>query len=246
MGKVKKHQKELELKYIVGKVDAGPYLSEITKLFLENGYRKISVEVIENSDEYFDTPDLDLYQSGGSLRIRKTIKNGKLVFKGTYKMPLGESEVYHSRTEIEDSLLNDSIEAFKIKMASLGVPVDFSRICDFPILNSTTIRTNAIFEKNESWFCVSFDVVLYTNHSLHETMATDKMIEIEDVGELSKPDMLDEIHGFITKGISNITINKQSKYERGINCTKKEYEEQMLSNSEVVIPQQMNMPKPSN
>ena len=48
---------------------------------------------------------------------------------------------------------------------------------------------------------------------------TDRMIEIEAIGELNNRIILNEIHEFITSSFPGLIVNKQSKYERGINRT---------------------------
>ena len=228
---------ELELKYIIEEFGEGPVLEQVVDLFIANGFKKISTEVKQNNDEYYDTPDLTLYQNGGSLRIRQTTKDEKTVYKCAYKIPRCEKEAYHSRTEIEKQLLDSKFESLRLMMESLDVPVDFNKICNFPILNSTTVRVDTILEKAGFRFCLSFDIVLYTNHSLYETMATDKMMEIEAVGEPINRSILNEIHGFISREVKNITLSHQSKYERGINSTKKEYEKQLINNPDEPTPQ---------
>ena len=45
------------------------------------------------------------------------------------------------------------------------------------------------------------------------------MIEIEAIGDLKNRIMLNEIHSFITNSFPDFSVNKQSKYERGINST---------------------------
>ena len=173
----------------------------------------------QNNDEYYDTRDLDLYKSGGSLRIRKTKQNDKKKIKATYKMPLKKGEVYSSRTEIEESLPNDSFETFIEKMTNSGIEVKFDDILKVPILNSRTNRKDIILDKNGVQVCLSFDNSVYTNHILNELAVNDRMIEIEAIGELNNRIILNEIHDFITSAFKNLKINKQSKYERGINRT---------------------------
>lgn len=67
--------------------------------------------------------------------------------------------------------------------------------------------------------CLSFDNSQYINNLLNEISVTDRMIEIEAIGELNNRIILNEIHNFITSSFINLEINKQSKYERGISRT---------------------------
>lgn len=222
-----KKTEEFELKYIIGgNEDETLLFQQIMDLFSINGYRIVSTSQKENCDEYFDTRNLDLYQKGGSLRIRKAIKKDKVKFKGTYKMPLDEETVFSSRTEIEESLPGADFEIFEAKMQETGVPVDFSQIMKKPLLNSTTRRIDVVLEKSGFQVCLSFDNSVYTNHFLDEITICDRMIEIEAVGEINNGTMLNEIHSFITKGMNNVTINKQSKYERGLSSTYYSHQQQ--------------------
>lgn len=219
-----KKPEEFELKYIInenatGKMDQETLLNQIISVFISNGFKVVSVTEKQNNDEYYDTRNIDLYKNGGSLRIRKIEQKGKEKIKATCKMPLKKGEVYSSRSEIEETLSDDSFETFMQKMVDLGVTVNFDDILKFPILNSRTKRKDIVLDKNGVQVCLSFDNSIYTNHTLNEISATDKMIEIEAIGELNNRIILNEIHDFITSAFSNLEVNKQSKYERGINRT---------------------------
>ena len=174
-----KKPEEFELKYIVNEEESEESLLEkLKEIFTSNGFNIVSINEKENCDEYFDTSNLDLYSKGGSLRIRQTTNKDKIKYKGTYKMPLGEGEVFSSRTEIEESLKDSTFEAFESKMHETGVPVDFEQIIKRPILNSTTKRCDVVLEKNGVQVCLSLDNSTYTNHFLGEVAVNDKMIEI--------------------------------------------------------------------
>ncbi len=134
-------------------------------------------------------------------------------------MPLEKGEVYSSRSEIEETLEDDSFDEFMQKMISSKVNVNFDDILRFPILNSRTKRRDIVLDKNGVQVCLSFDTTKYTNHLLNDATTTDKMIEIEAIGELNNRIILNEIHEFIASSFSSLEVNKQSKYERGINRT---------------------------
>ena len=219
-----KKPEEFELKYIIGEglsnsnsQDQEVLLNQIISVFIANGFQVVSTTDKQNNDEYYDTRELNLYKSGGSLRIRKVNQNGKEKIKATYKMPLGRGEVYSSRSEIEETLGDANFETFGKKMKEVGV--DFDDILSLPILNSHTKRTDVVLDKNGVQVCLSFDNSKYTNHVLDEISVTDRMIEIEAIGELNNRIILNEIHNFIISSFKNLTINKQSKYERGLNRT---------------------------
>ena len=221
-----KKPEEFELKYIIngnnieGKtLDQEILLNEIVSVFISNGFRVVSITEKQNNDEYYDTKNLDLYKSGGSLRIRKIEQKEKEKIKATYKMPLKKGEIYSSRSEIEETLSNENFETFRQKMIDSGVTVNFNNILKFPILNSRTKRKDVVLDKNGVQVCLSFDNSIYTNHVLNEIYVTDKMLEIEAIGELNNRIILNEIHNFITSSFSDLEVNKQSKYERGINRT---------------------------
>ena len=219
-----KKPEEFELKYIINEntteeIDQEALLNQIISVFIANGFRVVTVSEKQNNDEYYDTRNLDLYKNGGSLRIRKVEQKGKEKIKATCKMPLKIGEVYSSRSEIEETLANDSFETFMQKMIDSKVAINFDTIFRLPILNSRTKRKDIVLDKNGVQVCLSFDNSKYTNHALDEISTTDRMIEIEAIGELNNRIILNEIHDFITSAFSNLEINKQSKYERGINRT---------------------------
>lgn len=194
-------------------------INKIISVFKTNGFKIVSITEKQNNDEYYDTRDLRLYKNGGSLRIRKVEQKGKEKIKATCKMPLEKREVYSSRSEIEEILEDDSFDEFMQKMISSKANVNFDDILRFPILNSCTKRKDIVLDKNGVQVCLSFDTVRYTNHILNDVTTTDKMIEIEAIGELNNRIILNEIHEFITSSFSSLVVNKQSKYERGINRT---------------------------
>ena len=221
-----KKPEEFELKYIVGEnfennnlMGQDTLLNQIISVFMANGFKVISTTSKQNNDEYYDTRDLNLYKNGGSLRIRRVEQNGKEKIKATCKMLLGKGEVYSSRSEIEETLLDANFETFRQKMLELNAAVNFDEILKFPILNSQTKRTDVVLDKNGVQVCLSFDKSQYTNHVLNGISTTDEMIEIEAIGDLNNRIILNEIHAFITASFNGLAINKQSKYERGINRT---------------------------
>lgn len=218
-----KKPEEFELKYIIGEdsndIDQESLLKQILSVFTSHGFKIVLTTEKQNNDEYYDTKKLDLYKSGGSLRIRKIEQKGKEKIKATCKMPLKKGEVYSSRSEIEETLLDDSFDTFMQKMIDLGVTVNFNDILKLPILNVRTKRTDIVLDKNGVQVCLSFDNSTYTNHILNELEINDRMIEIEAIGEINNRIILNEIHNFITTSFNNLKINKQSKYERGINKT---------------------------
>lgn len=221
-----KKPEEFELKYIVGNtleesnlLDQDTLLNQIISVFIENGFEVVSTTEKQNNDEYYDTRNLDFYKNGGSLRIRKIEQNGKEKIKATCKIPLEKGEIYSSRSEIEENLPDDNFGTFRQKMIDSNVAVNFEEILKFPILNSRTKRTDVVLDKNRVQVCLSFDNSQYTNHALNEISVTDRMIEIEAIGKLNNRIILNEIHQFITSSFQGLSVNKQSKYERGINRT---------------------------
>lgn len=221
-----KKPEEFELKYILednleesNLLDKETLLNQIISVFIANGFKVVSKTEKQNNDEYYDTRNLDLYRNGGSLRIRKVEEKGKEKIKATCKMPLEKGEVYSSRSEIEENLKDDNFETFKEKMIDSNVPIDFESILKFPILNSRTKRTDIVLDKNGVQVCMSFDNSKYINHTLNDISVTDKMIEIEAIGKLNNRVILNEIHEFITSSFRDLSVNKESKYERGINRT---------------------------
>ena len=221
-----KKPEEFELKYIVGDnheknvlLDQDALLNQILSVFISNGFEIVSKTEKQNNDEYYDTRNLNLFKNGGSLRIRKVEQQEKEKIKATCKIPLKKGEVYSSRSEIEENLPDDSFETFRQKMIDSNVSLNFEDILKFPILNSRTKRTDVVLDKNGVQVCLSFDNSQYTNHALNEISVTDRMIEIEAIGKLNNRIILNEIHEFITSSFPALIVNKQSKYERGINRT---------------------------
>lgn len=228
------HQpKEFELKYIVNDKNLlyDELLSSSICMFKNHGFQVVSFKKKQNCDEYYDTRDMDLYKSRSSLRIRKVYQDGQTKIKATCKMPLKMDEVYASRIEIEETLPNDSFKSFKKVMSQAHADVDFDQIWNLPILQVKNDRTDVILEKNGIQVCVSFDLCRYTNHVLDDTFASDKMVEIELVDGHDDSTILNEINEFIKSLFKELTVNKQSKYERGIDKTLKNYNNTLRKNT---------------
>ncbi len=200
---------------------------------IKKGHNAVSRIEKENDDNYYDTKALDLYRTGGSLRIREANQAGRVKIKGTYKTPLGERELYSARSEIEESLKRGDFNTLCQTMADAGVNIEFDKILRFPILNSHTKRTDVILkqEKNGVVVCLSFDESEYTNHVLNGTKGYDTMIEIEAKGAATNRNILPEINKIISEAFPNLKINTQSKYERGINHTAELYQRQKKQSS---------------
>lgn len=215
-----KEPKELELKYIAPiNIEDSLLLDKAINLFIDNGFQLRSTTYKLNNDKYFDTRQLDLYHKGKSLRIRQDIQDDKFVYKGTYKKPLNENEAYIARNEFEITLPDAEFNSLVTKMKETGALIAFDTILNLPILNSKTNRVNVTLEKSGMLVCLSLDNSVYTNLFLDNVTVSDKMIEIEAVNDLVDKETLNEINDFITTEMRYLTINKQSKYERGINST---------------------------
>ena len=50
---------------------------ELVEKYKDQFIEKVETTKKENNDEYYDTRNLDLYKTGGSLRIRKIEQKGK-------------------------------------------------------------------------------------------------------------------------------------------------------------------------
>ena len=221
VNELNKKPEEFELKYIINQ---SQQLSQdsILEPLLSNGFKIVKIKSKQNDDEYFDTRDASLLTRGGSLRIRKLTQDDKQRYKATYKMPTAVGEVYSSREEIELDLDKPSIEELKEKMQQKKIEVDLTEVLTTPLLNAVTQRRDLILEKNGVQVCLSFDNTKYKNHALNGQMAEDSMIEIEALGNVEDRVMLNEINSILQSNIQGLQINKQSKYERGIQKTKEE------------------------
>lgn len=213
-----KKPEEFELKYAVD-FSTPDFLDKIIELFNRNGFSIVSTSKKENHDEYYDTDNMDLYYKGGSLRIRTAFESDKVKYKGTFKMPLDEGEVYTSRSEHEEKLVAPTFEELTKTMNALVVVEELANINDRPVLNSTTERTEIVLEKNGVQVCLSLDKSRYTNHRLNDISIDDMMIEIEAVGKIKDRVILNGIHAFLTENIEGLELIKDSKYVRGINGT---------------------------
>ncbi len=216
-----KKPEEFELKYILPESEKSIItIDKIIDIFQQNGFKKISESEKENNDKYFDDKNASLLSRGGSLRIRKATQDGKIKYKATYKNPTGEGSVYSSREEIEKKLNVPTLEELKKVMQQKQIKVDLDGILSTPILNSKTQRHDVVLEKNGVRVCLSFDNTTYKNYAYPKINATDSMIEIEAIGEVTDRVILNEIHNFLHAEIPSLVPNRQSKYERGVKKTR--------------------------
>ena len=138
-------------------------------------------------------------------------------------MPKTEGEVYSSRDEIEAKMQGTSFGELKEKMQEKQVDFDLESILPTAILNSVTQRKDFVLEKKGVRVCLSFDHTNYTNYVLERTSATDCMIEIEALGDVSDRVILNEIHSILNKRFPELRPNKQNKYLRGVQKTQENY-----------------------
>ena len=219
-----KAPEEFELKYILSDEMQKTFtVEDMLEHLAQNGFTLVEESEKENDDKYYDTKSAHLLTKGGSLRVRKASQNDKTKYKGTFKMPKTEGEVYSSRDEIEAKMQNPSFEELKEKMQEKQVPFDLDNILPTAILNSVTQRKDFVLEKNGVRVCLSFDQTEYTNYVLQGTRATDCMVEIEALGDVSDRVILNEIHSVLNTRFPELKPNKQNKYLRGVQKTKENY-----------------------
>lgn len=215
--RIKDEPQEAELKYIIESEKDTVEQTKIIDIFLSLGYKYISTNNKVNSDDYYDTRDLSYYKSDCILRRRKIIKNGVIVYKGTYKSPKSNDEVYCDRVEIEEVLKEDNFDTFIKTMHRANSIINFNDLVESPIINIKNNRTDLVFDKEGMRMCVSLDDCIYTNLIMDNTIAKDRMIEIESIGIFSKEQM--ESIDKSMKEVLGLRSNKQSKYTRALNKT---------------------------
>ncbi len=212
---------ENELKYILDEnvKSADKLFEEVLSNFISNGFIVIPKSQKEKNqiDDYYDTFDFMLYNSKRSLRTRLTIEG----MKATYKEPMSDNEIYASRTEIEESLINSSLEKFIKNLKSEDIEIDPHRLVDIPVLEITDKRTEVYLEIKDQIICLSLDRCIYENKLLN-TVSSEIMIEAEIVAGPKDTSVLNNINEFMSK-IKELKINKQSKYERGTEKTLAEF-----------------------
>ena len=215
-----KKPEEFELKYIIDK-NQDISSEKILDILSKNGFEIINTKEKENDDRYYDTKDLSLLESGGSLRIRTLTQDGRKRYKATYKMPTSVGEVYSSRKEIEIELEKNILFELKKKMKPIISDVNFDDIMPFSLLNAITKRKDIVLQKNGVQVCLSFDNTKYINDLYYgnehgKFISEVYMIEIEALGDVGDRVILNEINDILQKNFKGLENNKQSKYERGI------------------------------
>jgi len=157
-------------------------------------------------DTYFDSKDLELFNSGCSLR-NKVSSNGKI--KLTAKKPISSNKGVMSRKEIEKPS-DGSLRSVK----SFGAQI-FPNIVirDEPSLTLESERTAFYYEDEGNEIMLSFDKCRYISGRLSKEFLE---IEIELMGDNEEKDF-DHIglERFITEDLSFKSVTK-SKYQRGI------------------------------
>ena len=210
-----KINEEFELKYIITNEEIKEI--EIIREFIKNGFNLIAEDEKQNNDLYYDDNNFTILKQAGSLRIRKTKKEGKIQIKGTYKKALRKSNVYSSRIEIEEKLQTEHIKEFYKLLNDKNIDIRIKLEELKPVLIAKTQRKNMIFERNRNRVCLSFDETEYEKPKQSTRKIKEKMIEIEVIGNVADRIILNDIHEFIEKQLKGkIKPVKQSKFERGI------------------------------
>ena len=201
---------ENELKYIYFGDNFKDILKDLLSVFKENGFDILKFQFKEQEDFYYDTLNFSILQKEESLRIRKK-ENG---FKGTYKRIVDNSSDYLVREEIECGLLNLDINFFLGLLNKKGIIFDGDFSLVLVVKND---RQDILVQKDNVTLCISLDNIFYYNQ-LSDNIARDKMIEIE-VKDGSNDKILNEVNEFVYDNFKFLTINKDSKYIRGMNKT---------------------------
>ena len=208
---VVENKTENELKYLINENISLVHLIDI---FSRKGYRIQSISEVHNNDNYYDTKDLNLYDNQCSLRIREKNAGNKTTYLGTYKSPYNNDDIYSSRKEIEKPLEGGSFEDLK---STLKDDIqNFELVDQSPVLNSKTKRMDVILEKDTEQIALSYDQTEYTNYLIGGLKHTDLMLEVEIIESLNCSKTLNDINSFLTAYLTDLELNKQSKYERGI------------------------------
>ena len=175
---------ENELKYTIneGAPQKHIMLWQLLSILRDNGFNLCLTDIEKKtiSDDYYDTSNMDLLKSGGSLRTRKIQMGDTKKVKGTYKKPVESESVYSAREEFEEPLKRDSFNYLRKAMNETDADIDFDMIVDTPILNVTTERSEVLLDES-----------VYTNYKLNSPPVYDGMLEIEAKGD---PRILNEVH----------------------------------------------------
>lgn len=206
-------EQEFELKYICPNLRTGTKAANAILEMLEKSFKLVSEKSNTNYDNYYDTPNYDLYRSNKILRARH--KGDKYI--GTYKQPLHTGEIYTSRTEIEEELTGDNLVELEEKMARRGVVLP-EGICDTPALQVENYRDEYVLQKDDGRVCFCIDNVAY--YSFNQLLNEEIMIEIEAYDDIKDRVLLTEINDkidtFAEKRNLDIEITHESKYSRGM------------------------------
>lgn len=175
----------------------------------------VTVENIKSLiDEYYDTPELALYDTHSAFRIRRDVGTPILVIKRLIGQDQGEMK----RTEHETALTEETYQ----KLLTEGFASVIAR--ELPDLRTKKLeyklkvsneRRNYLLARNGEKYRLSLDIFVYINPKTGRTSDQQFEVEIESLSDDAsaklkgiKHNLLDVLRGF--------NYSKGSKYERGV------------------------------
>ena len=213
-----RNQVEREAKYIVDSKDVWKEVYDVISSM--NGYRIHDKGINDQTDVYYDTEDKLLKKNDITLRIR-TIGERHIC---TVKTPLrnekpSEKDTHSVRYEYEEEVESNQIQdCFKFFSEKSDVFSGLKADSFAPVLEVKNHRTKYnISEKTDPSvkFEMVFDDVTYRNYKNNNTKH-DYQVEIELKSEYLHEVRLRMLTTKLEKDISQLKINKTSKYKRGL------------------------------
>lgn len=216
-----RNPEEFKLKYLVSEnEDKSKLVDRLLEIFCTMGFKIESMKPIFNDDYYFDDKDFSLFNEGASIRTRKSKACQREKSSWSFKSSSNSGEVYSSRHQLKSSTKDNSFESLAEKIKNCQIPIDLSQLLENPLLNARNNRINIILERDGAKISLSIDFIEYINCLLGKDFAyKESTIEIEALGNFDERVILNEIHSALSEGISSLKLDKQSKYERGLEGT---------------------------
>jgi len=187
----------------------------IVKAVLDLAEFDVSQERVETIlDEYYDTRDLDLFWSHGSMRVRRSL--GKIVVTVKKLQELEQGQF--SRSEITEEISEDVYPEFQREgfqdIVANSLPALLNRQFSL-LLRVNNIRRAFSLKRRDEQYNLALDLYTFINPRTGESSEVQSEVEIEALNLFAKS-KLASIRRNLVDIIKTFSYSKDSKYERGL------------------------------
>ena len=170
--------------------------------------------VINVSDDYYDTDSLDICRSHSVFRVRREFGATTIVLKTLMSQSPGEFKRNEIEIPVSEIHLQDMVSTGFHDIVKENFPDSRGKPLRLK-LEVTNKRRNFLMDRGAEKYRLSVDAFVYTNPATGGTSGLLHELEIEAKSEAASA-KLHQMKGGMLSALRNFSLSTESKYERGI------------------------------